>query len=49
MIEAAALVGYSKKSLDDYILNIRYAAKFGFDFEKNKNEKIGTLRSFVRY
>jgi len=41
-------LGYSKKSLDDYLLNIRYAAKFGYDFEINKDEKIGKLRAFVR-
>jgi hypothetical protein len=32
---AAAKVGLSKKSLDDYLLQIRMAAKLGFNFEKN--------------
>jgi hypothetical protein len=27
---------------------IRYGAKFGFDFEANKNKKIGKLRAFVK-
>jgi hypothetical protein len=27
---------------------MRYGAKFGFNFEENKNKKIGKLRAFVR-
>ena len=46
--EAAVKVQISKKSLDDYLLQIRYGKKFGFDFEKNKHEKVGSLRQFVR-
>ena len=30
--QAAIQVGISKKSLDDYLLQIRFGAKFGFDF-----------------
>ena len=41
-------MGFSKKSLDDYLLQIRYGSKFGFDFEKHSNEKIGVLRKFNR-
>ena len=41
-------MGLSKKSLDDYLLNVRYAAKFDFDFSKNSEEKIGLLRKFVK-
>lgn len=44
----AKQVGFSKKTLDDYILQIRYGAKFGFDFQKNRSEMIGKLRAFVR-
>jgi hypothetical protein len=41
-------VGVSKKSLDDYLLQLRFGKKFNFDFEKNKLEKVGTLRHFVK-
>ena len=37
--DAAAKVGVSKKSLDDYLLQLRFGKKYGFDFQKNKNEK----------
>mmetsp|Transcript_1884 Transcript_1884/g.1684 ORF Transcript_1884/g.1684 Transcript_1884/m.1684 type:complete len:239 (+) Transcript_1884:11-727(+) len=46
--EAANLVGVSKKSLDDYLSQLRKGRKFGFDFNKNKDEKVGTLRTFVK-
>ena len=46
--DAAAKVGISKKSLDDYLLQLRFGKKFGFEFEKNKDEKIGKLRLFVK-
>lgn len=36
----------SKKSLDDYLLQIRYARKFGFNFNEHKDDKIGILRAF---
>lgn len=46
--EAAAQVGVSKKSLDDYLLQLRFGKKFGFDFEAHKEEKVGVLRLFVK-
>lgn len=46
--EAAQAVGMSKKSLDDYLLQIRFARKFGFNFNEHKNEKIGILRAFTK-
>ena len=45
--EAAEKINVSKKSLDDYLLQIRLGRKCGFNFDDNKNEKIGTLRAFV--
>ena len=42
------MVSISKKTLDDYLLQIRCGKKYGFDFNTHMNEKIGTLRSFVR-
>jgi len=44
--DAAKKVGISKKSLDDYLLQIRYGKKFNFDFQKHKNQGIGILRAF---
>lgn len=44
--EAAVKVGMSKKSLDDYLIQIRNARRFGFNFNEHKNEKIGVLRDF---
>jgi len=33
--DAAKLVGISKKSLDDYLLQLRFGRTYGFDFLKN--------------
>ena len=44
--EAACKVGVSKKSLDDYLSQIRLGRYNGFDFNKNKDEKVGELRKF---
>ena len=46
--EAAQKVKISKKSLDDYLMQLRSAKKFGFDFDANIREKVGKIRSFVR-
>lgn len=46
--EAAKIISISKKSLDDYLLQLRLGRKFGFDFNLNKNCKVGILRSFVK-
>lgn len=46
--EAARKVGLSKKSLDDYLLQIRFAKRFGFDFENHRHDNIGVLRQFVK-
>ena len=45
--EAASQINVSKKSLDDYLLQIRLGRKCGFNFDENKNEKIGVLRTYV--
>ena len=37
-----------KKTLDDYLLQIRNGKRYGFNFHKRKNEKIGELRGFVK-
>lgn len=46
--EAAVKVGVSKKSLDDYLLQLRFGKKYGFDFQKHRIEKVGVLRSYVK-
>ena len=46
--EAATKVKISKKSLDDYLMQLRSAKKFNFDFETNKNQKVGVIRKFVK-
>ena len=45
---ASKFVGLSKKSLDDYLLQMRFGAKFGFDFDSHINDKMGVLRQFVK-
>ena len=46
--QAAKMVGISKKSLDDYLLQLRLGRKFGFNFNQNKTKKVGILRAFVK-
>ena len=46
--EAARHVGLPKKSLDDYLLQIRLGKKYGFDFNIHSNSRVGELRRFVR-
>lgn len=45
---AATDVGIAKKTLDDYLLQIRNGKKYGFNFNEKSNCRIGELRSFVR-
>ena len=46
--DAAKLVNISKKSLDDYLLQLRNGRKYGFNFNEHKDDKIGILRAFNR-
>lgn len=46
--QAASKVGVSKKSLDDYFLQLRYGNKYGFNFQEHRDDKIGLLRKFVK-
>jgi len=46
--DAALKVGISKKSLDDYLLQIRFGRRYGFNFNEHKNDKVGVLRDYVR-
>ncbi len=48
-LEAAAKeVGVSKKSLDDYLAQLRAGRQYGYDFNQKKKEKVGDLRRFVK-
>ena len=46
--EAASKVGVSKKSLDDYLLQLRFGKKYDFNFQAHSKDKVGVLRSFVK-
>jgi len=46
--DAAKRLGVAKKSLDDYLLQIRFARKYGFNFQQNNEERVGVLRNFVK-
>ena len=46
--EAAKKVGISKKSLDDYLIQLRNGRQLGFNFNEHQNDKIGVLRTFVK-
>jgi len=46
--DGADIVGISKKSLDDYLLQMRYGTYFGFNFQAHKDDKVGLLRSYVK-
>lgn len=38
----------SKKSLDDYLHQIRLGTKYKFDFKNRQDEKFGALRTYIR-
>jgi hypothetical protein len=46
--EAAIQVGMAKKSLDDYLLQLRFGRRFGFNFQEHRHEKVGLLRAYVK-
>ena len=46
--EAADRVGVSKKSLDDYLSQLRQGRALGFDFNEHKDQKVGFLRQYVK-
>lgn len=47
--EAAKSVGISKKSLDDYFLQLKNGKINGFNFNEHKNDKIGILRNWNKH
>lgn len=44
--DGADIIDMCKKSLDDYLLQLRLGRKYGFDFNAKKDEKVGELRKF---
>ncbi len=44
--QAAEIVDIPKKTLDDYLQQIKTGKKYGFDFDAEKDSKIGVLRDF---
>lgn len=46
--QSAEKVGVSKKSLDDYLAQLRAGRTHGYDFNLNKDKKVGDLRKFVK-
>lgn len=46
--DAANKVGIAKKTLDDYLLQLRAGKKYNFDFQTHKDSKVGVLRRFVK-
>jgi len=48
LLEAADNVGLSKKSLDEYLNQIKEGSKYNFDFNKHKKDKVNILRGYVK-
>ena len=46
--QAATKTGISKKSLDDYLIQLRIGKFLNFNFTEHKNDKVGILRAFVK-
>ena len=46
LLEAAKIVGISKKSLDDYYCQLRLGELYHFDYPANIHEKMGVLRCY---
>ena len=48
LAKAASKIKISRKSLDDYLMLLKQANKYNFDFEKHSNrKKMGYLRKFI--
>lgn len=42
--EGADIVKISKKTLDDYLAQLKKGRNYGFNFNEHKNDKVGVLR-----
>ena len=48
LIDAAKNVGLSKKTLDEYLNQIKEGKRYNFDFNKHKKDKVNILRGYVK-
>ena len=48
LIEAAKNVRLSKKTLDEYLNQIKEGKRYNFDFNKHKKDKVNILRGYVK-
>ena len=48
LIDAAENVGLSKKTLDEYLNQIKEGKRYNFDFNKHKKDKVNILRGYVK-
>lgn len=44
--DASDIIGWPRKSLDDYFLQFNKGKRFNFDFARFKHMKMGILRKF---
>lgn len=42
--DGAEIVKISKKTLDDYLAQLKKGKKYGFNFNEHRNDKVGVLR-----
>ena len=45
--KASIILNTSRKTLNDYLLYLRYGRYYGFDFRVRASEGMGKLRNFV--
>ena len=48
LVDAAKMVGLRKKTLDDYLQQLRMGKRYGFNFNKHKEEKMRVLRNYIK-
>lgn len=46
--QAATFINVPKKTLDDYMREVRMGHRNGFDFDQNSSKRFGVLRAFNR-
>ena len=44
---AAKHIGIKKRSIDDYLMLVRYGIRFNYDFDLSLDYGVGRLRTFV--
>jgi len=46
--DAAKMVNLPKKTLDDYLQQLKLGKKYGFDFHANQHKRVGVLRDLIK-